>query len=133
MSSESANGAVGYKRPPKETQWKKGQCGNPKRQYKRRKRSIIETIDALFENQVEIVENGQTRRISSFEAIVLQLWSKVMSGDRKAANVFMMYLKFANSGGCDKEEFIFEFPQNDYTRKLSGEMEDTDEELPDVF
>jgi len=33
MTDRKAPSAVGYKRPPKNTQWQKGQCGNPKRQY----------------------------------------------------------------------------------------------------
>ena len=68
MSLRQKDGEVGYKRPPKSTQWKKGQCGNPKRQYKRASKGIVEIIDALFEEQIDIRENGVPRRVSEMLA-----------------------------------------------------------------
>jgi hypothetical protein len=62
----------------------KGQCGNPKRQYKRAPKGTVALIDAAFAEQIDIVENGASRRVSVFEAIFLQLWTKEMSGDKRA-------------------------------------------------
>jgi Family of unknown function (DUF5681) len=76
MTDRKAPSAVGYKRPPKNTQWQKGQCGNPKRQYKRTVKGTIELIDEAFADQIDIVENGEARRVSVFEAILMQLWFK---------------------------------------------------------
>ena len=76
MTDRKAPSAVGYKRPPKNTQWQKGQCGNPKRQYKRTVKGTIELIDVAFADQIDIVENGEARRVSVFEAILTQLWFK---------------------------------------------------------
>ena len=73
MSLRQKDDEVGYKRPPKQTQWKKGQCGNPKRQYQRAPRGTVALIDAAFEKQIAIVEKGESRRVSVFEAILLQL------------------------------------------------------------
>ena len=73
---------VGYKRPPQHTQWKKGQCGNPKREYKRAPKGTVALIDAAFEARIDIVENGASRRVSVLEAILIQLWIKEMSGDK---------------------------------------------------
>jgi hypothetical protein len=131
MSSEQANGEVGYKRPPKETRWKKGQCGNPKRQYKRAGKSMARIIDEIFETRIAIAGNGLSGRVSIFEAIVLQLWSKATQGDKKAANIILEYLKFAN-GRRDKEEFILEFPQNEYTRRLAERMKARRTETPNA-
>jgi hypothetical protein len=69
MSLRQKDYKVGYKRPPQHTQWKKGQCGNPKRQYKRAPKRTVALIDAQFEKQVDMVENGASRRVSVFEAI----------------------------------------------------------------
>jgi hypothetical protein len=68
MSLRQKDDEVGYKRPPKQTQWKKGQCGNPKRQYQRAPRGTVALIDAAFEKQIAIVEKGESRRVSVFEA-----------------------------------------------------------------
>ena len=93
---------VGYKRPPKSTQWQKGQCGNPERQYKRAVKGTIELVDEAFADQIDIVENGEARRVSVFEAILMQLWIKEMSGDKRATAVRLKYQEFVarqNGGG----------------------------------
>jgi hypothetical protein len=71
---------VGYGRPPKATRWKKGQCGNPNRVRKRARKRAVEMIDEFFAVEIDVVENGISRRVTNFEAIVLQLW-------RQRANV----------------------------------------------
>jgi Family of unknown function (DUF5681) len=118
MSLRQKGGEVGYKRPPKRTQWKKGQCGNPKRQYKRVPKGTVEIIDALFADQIDIAENGVSRRVSVFEAIILQLWIKEMTGNKRAIAVRLKYQEFVTSqvkpGGV-----IFEHPQDDYTNWLA--------------
>ena len=108
---------VGYKRPPKHTQWKNGQCGNPKRQYKRAPRGTVALIDAAFEKQITIVEKGESRRVSVFEAILLQLWAKEISGDKRATAVRLKYQEFvAQQSGSRKiiiERVYQEEPQNE--------------------
>jgi hypothetical protein len=41
-------------------------------------------IDEAFADQIDIVENGEARRVSVFEAIFMQLWFKEISGDKRA-------------------------------------------------
>jgi hypothetical protein len=107
---------VGYKRPPKTTQWKKGQCGNPRRQYKRVPKGTVALIDAEFAKQIDIVKNGQSRRVSVFEAILLQLWTKEMSGNKRAVDVRLKYQEFgAQQAG--PSEFIIEHV---YQESLTG-------------
>src|SRR5262249_7633489 len=92
---------VGYCRPPKQTKWKKGQCGNPKRIRKQTPKPVVDMIDEFFAGEIDIVENGISRRVSNFEAIVLQLWIKAMAGTKRAANVLLQYPAVAarRSGG----------------------------------
>src|SRR5215471_10271380 len=85
---------VGYKRPPKYAQWKKGQCGNPKRQYRRARKGTVALIDELLEEQITIVEAGISRSVSVFEAILLHLWSKEMAGNKRATTVRLRYQEF---------------------------------------
>jgi len=107
MSLRQKDYKVGYKRPPKNTQWKKGQCGNPKRQYKRAPKGTVALIDAAFAEQIDIVEKGASRRVSVFEAIFLQLWTKEMSGDKRAIAVRLKYQEFVSQQG-GPSEFIIE-------------------------
>jgi hypothetical protein len=87
-------GAAGYKRPPEHTRWKKGQCGNPKRQYRRALRGTLELIDEHIKEQITIAENGVARRVSIFEAILLRLWLREMAGDKRALAVRLKYQEF---------------------------------------
>jgi hypothetical protein len=43
---------------------------------KRTVKGTIELIDVAFADQIDIVENGEARRVSVFEAILTQLWFK---------------------------------------------------------
>jgi hypothetical protein len=95
------NYEVGYGRPPKRTQWRKGQCGNPKRMRKKNPKPVVDMIDEFFAGEIDIIENGISRRVSNFEAILLQLWIKAMAGKKRATNVLLQYQAFAarRSGG----------------------------------
>jgi len=92
---------VGFGRPPKHTRWKKGECGNPKRIRKRYAKPAVQMIDEFFAAEVDIVERGISRRVSNFEAIVLQLLSQAIAGKRRDMNVLLQYQEFAvqRSGG----------------------------------
>jgi hypothetical protein len=118
MSPRRKDGEVGYGRPPKSTQWKKGRCGNSKRQYGSAPKGTVKIIDALFAEQIDIVESGVPRRVSVFEAIILQLLIKELSGNRRAIAVRLKYQEFAASQG-KPGGVTFEYPQDDYTRWLA--------------
>jgi hypothetical protein len=97
MSLHQKDYEVGYKRPPGNRQWKKGQCGNPKRLYKRIPKGTVALIDAAFAEKIDIVQNGESRRVSVFEAILMQLWIKEMSGEKRAIAVRLQYQEFVAS------------------------------------
>ena len=52
-------------------------------------------IDEFFAGEIDIKENGISRRVSNLEAILLQLLIKAMDGKKRAANVFLQYHAFA--------------------------------------
>jgi hypothetical protein len=88
---------VGYGRPPEHLQWKKGQCGNPKRRRKREPKSVATLVDEFFAREIEIVENGVELRRTAFEIIFQQLCNKAMAGNTRALNVLNKYADFAAS------------------------------------
>lgn len=109
MTDRKAPHEVGYKRPPKHTQWQKGQCGNPKRQHKRAVKGTVELIDQAFAKEIDIVDNGVSRRIYVFEAILLQICSKELAGHKSATAVQLLYQDFIESQSGKREpEFIIE-------------------------
>ena len=101
---------VGYKQPPKHTQWKKGQCGNPERKRKRSPRGVIALIDEVWQESISIVESGVPRRVTVFEAILSQLMLKELSGDRRAAAARLKYQAFiCRQRGPRKMVFEYEY------------------------
>jgi len=74
---------VGYGKPPKESQFKKGKSGNPRGRRKGSRNSgtlLTNELDEL----VAIKERGQSKTITKREAIYKQLVSKAASGDTRA-------------------------------------------------
>ena len=86
---------VGYCRPPKRTQWQKGQCGNPKRIRKHPVKSAAAMIDEFFASEHLVVENGIPKRRSALEIILRQLHNKAICGSTRALNVLTKYREFA--------------------------------------
>ena len=77
---------VGYKKPPKHTQFKKGQSGNPKGRPKGLKNLATELQDEL-NAKVEITEDGKKKTVSKQSAMIKQLMQKAINGDSKSIDV----------------------------------------------
>ena len=111
MSPREPPYEVGYNQPPKHTQWRKGQCGNPERKRKRSPRGVIALIDQIWREPISIVEDGVPRRVTMLEAILSQLMLKELSGDRRAAAARLKYQAFVcRQRGPRKTVLEFEYP-----------------------
>ena len=75
---------VGFQRPPRHTQFRKGTSGNPKGRPRDSKNLATELEEALGE-KVAIVENGRRRKITKRCAMIKQLVNKAASGDLRAS------------------------------------------------
>jgi len=73
---------VGYGKPPRNAQFKKGQSGNPKGRSKGRKnmRTILSNV---LDRNVTITENGQPRKVKFMEALVNQMAAKALNGSTR--------------------------------------------------
>lgn len=74
---------VGYRRPPKAHQFRKGHSGNPKGRRKgarNLKSDVVETLRA----PVPIVEDGKRRSVSTQRALLLRLREKALKGESRA-------------------------------------------------
>lgn len=84
MDDEEAKRGVGYKRPPAEHQFKKGQPSpNPKgrpRKDKAYQRVVLEALN----RKLTITVNGKRRKLSVTEVALQQLGNKAGAGDLNA-------------------------------------------------
>lgn len=95
--SETNNGAVGYRRPPKASQFKKGQSGNPRGRPPRSpgRRATAERV--LGETQrLAGLPKGARVRFKTLEVIVMTLKQMTAAGNAKAV---LLYTRFVERYG----------------------------------
>jgi len=118
MSRSSKDYEIGHGRPPKATQWKKGQSPNPGGQSSRSV-DVAETIDKLLLTAVRVSVNGKSKRVAALKVILEQLWNKAIAGDRRARAVFLRWLELAPQVADRTVEITF--ADSDYTRTFTGQ------------
>ena len=89
---------VGYKKPPRETRFKKGQSGNPKGRPKGSK-NFGSQVASTFARKISVHEKGKERRISMAEAILLKLTAKAIAGDMTATRLAISLLQVSHEEG----------------------------------
>jgi hypothetical protein len=71
---------VGYKRPPRENRWKKGECGNPEGRP-RGHRNLAAALTAVLHESVSRPVDGEERAMTKIEAVTRELVDKALEGD----------------------------------------------------
>ena len=79
---------VGYGKPPRHTRFKKGQSGNPSGRPKGRI-GYKARLPKLLGEKVTVNINGNPRKISKFDAAMLQQINKAAKGDATACRIVM--------------------------------------------
>jgi len=76
---------IGYRKPPKHSQFKAGRSGNPRGRPKGRKNGATLLEEALGK-KITVSEQGRRKTVSSYEAMIMQLVIKAVKGDLKAVD-----------------------------------------------
>jgi len=79
---------VGYRRPPKTGQFKKGQSGNPKGRPKGA-RGLEKVVLEELKSKITVNENGRSKKVKKVEAIAKQVVNKAMTGDVKSISLVL--------------------------------------------
>jgi Family of unknown function (DUF5681) len=98
-SDDSNSYEVGYRKPPKHTQFRPGQSGNP---AGRRKgvRNLATDVKRTLRIPVKVKENGRSRKISTQEGVLMRLREKALQGDARALDrVVELAQRFNNDAG----------------------------------
>ncbi|MBP6014331.1 MAG: hypothetical protein KBA31_19030 [Alphaproteobacteria bacterium] len=74
---------VGFRRPPKATQFKKGRSGNPRGRPKGT-RNFSTDLKETLSRPVQVTEAGRSRSISTQQASLERLREKALRGDQRA-------------------------------------------------
>jgi hypothetical protein len=99
--------AVGKRRPPVHSRYKKGQSGNPSGRPRRERRppSIESALQNGLNQLVTINENGKLHQITKFEVVVTQLINKAATGHLQSIKLLMPFLVgFAEAAAAEDQE-----------------------------
>ena len=89
MQPDSARAyEVGYGKPPRHTQFKKGQSGNPKGRPKG-SRNLTTLLSEALNERVIVTEHGGRRRITMRQAIIKQLVKRSATADLRAIKILL--------------------------------------------
>ena len=94
--------AVGYKRPPEHTRFKKGRSGNPSGRPKDTP-NVATALKRALEERVVVTEQGQRRSLSKMEVMVKQLVNKAAGGDLRAFAQVQALIERDQMGGLASE------------------------------
>ncbi len=90
-SSKPATYIVGYRHPPKATQFTAGKSGNPKGRPKG-SRPVGAVLQDVIQQKVPVTESGKTRRISVLEVIIRRLANDAMRSEPRAIKLLLSLL-----------------------------------------
>jgi len=96
---------VGYRKPPRHTQFKPGKSGNPRGRPKGTKNLATDLREELGET-VLVREGDRAKRISKQRALVKSLMTRTLKGDARAATLLTsMMMRVLDPGeGASVEE-----------------------------
>lgn len=117
---------IGYGKPPKDQQFKKGASGNPNGRPKGSKNTYTLLQEILNQN-LEVVENGKTINISKKAAMLLQLVNKGVKGDIKAITALLPHMLSADAKEEETQKIMESLHRDDaaiierYIQSLRGD------------
>ena len=97
---------VGYRKPPKQTQFKKGKSGNPRGRPKG-SLNLSTDLAAELSEQITLREGGRSRRVSKQRALIKSLLAKALQGDVRATTaVLALYARVITETPEDHNDSI---------------------------
>ena len=94
---------VGYKKPPKATQFARGHSGNPRGRPPRAK-NIAVLFNEVFDETISLNENGRPRTLSKREIAFKQLANRAAKGDYRAIETMLKHFSALIKTGNQESE-----------------------------
>lgn len=121
MSNSDDDYEVGYKKPPRGSQFKKGQSGNPNGRPKG-SRNLPSLYQDLLEEKINITEGGQSKIMTTQEAITRRVRADALKGKDKAIDRMLEH-----APQTEEEEERYTLPE--LVEKLNWDALKTPEEV----
>lgn len=121
--SEETPYIVGYRHPPKHSQFQKGQSGNPKNRRPKKAPSFADLIDKAFARQVTVREGGKAKRTTILELITRKLVDAAAQGNSEAIELLMQLSAYGKKRSDDLECIIRIVASNDRQRPKKSAAE----------
>lgn len=80
---------VGYKKPPRHSQFKPGNRANPHGRGKRKRRTEAEIVNEVMSRPVKFHEGGKPKRASPIEIMIKSYGAAALKGDVGAAEMLL--------------------------------------------
>lgn len=93
---------IGYRKPPRHSQFKQGVCANPRGRPKRRDTQIGDIVRTFLSAKAQYREKGRTRKTSRLELAIKRHITAALSGDVGSAAVLLKMrahaIRFGDTG-----------------------------------
>jgi len=80
---------VGYKKPPRHSQFKPGNRANPHGRGKRKRRTEAEFVHEIMTQPVSFSEGGKTKQAPRIELLIKSYGAAALNGDVSAAEALL--------------------------------------------
>ncbi len=103
---------IGYKNPPKHSQFQKGRSGNFAGRPKGSK-NTLKLLDQVLEQKITITQDGKQVKITKKLAMLMQLANSATKGDIKAISALLPYMLQIDIKDAEHEQAIKSLTHDD--------------------
>ena len=113
---------VGYKNPPKHSQFKKGQSGNPKGRQKG-VGNFKADLEAILSARMTVNENGKVKKVTTQRASLMRLQEKALKGDARALDrLLALAIELSTEKEAQSAERILSAEEGDILARFEADL-----------
>jgi hypothetical protein len=121
MRREHPEYEIGYKKPPRQTRFKRGESGNPSGRPKGSK-NLATLLEKELRQRVVVNENGRRRSITKQEAMIKHLVNKALSGDRRLLQLMLEEIRLLETRAASSGTAIIDEADQQVMRQIQERL-----------